>query len=105
MRKNDSLKIYFGKVIIFIFDSMIVFFACMAYALNLLVDFLERTSRVIHHSMCKQFFQQNIGLIKGSANYIYHTPDSKYYDQIAQPIAWFASVAEAEKAGFRAPHR
>ncbi|OJG21343.1 hypothetical protein RR47_GL001405 [Enterococcus columbae DSM 7374 = ATCC 51263] len=52
--------------------------------------------------MCKQSTQQVTGLIKGSANYIYHTPDSKYYHKITQPIAWFATEAEAEKAGFRA---
>ena len=102
MRKNDSLKIYFVKVLIFIFDSMMVFFDCVAYISILLVAVLESLSKFIRYSMCKQSTQQVTGLIKGSANYIYHTPDSKYYHKITQPIAWFATEAEAEKAGFRA---
>lgn len=43
------------------------------------------------------------GLIKGSNNGIYHVPGSKYYDKTTNPAAWFKTVDEAERAGYRAP--
>lgn len=43
------------------------------------------------------------GLIKGSNNGIYHIPGSKYYDKTINPAAWFKTVDEAERAGYRAP--
>lgn len=43
------------------------------------------------------------GLIKGSKSRIYHLPNSKYYDTVTNVQAWFKTVKEAEKAGYRAP--
>lgn len=43
------------------------------------------------------------GLIKGSANKIYHVPGSAYYDQTTNPVEWFKTIQEAEAAGYRAP--
>lgn len=43
------------------------------------------------------------GLIKGSNNGIYHVPGSRYYDKTTNPAAWFKTVEEAERAGYRAP--
>lgn len=42
------------------------------------------------------------GLIKGSKSGVYHLPGSKYYDQTTNPRAWFKTIEEAEKAGYRA---
>ncbi|EOH88523.1 DNA/RNA non-specific endonuclease [Enterococcus pallens] len=44
------------------------------------------------------------GLIKGSKNGIYHIPGSQYYDRTTNPVAWFKTVEEAERAGYRAPN-
>ena len=43
------------------------------------------------------------GLIKGSANGIYHIPGSKYYSRTTNPVQMFKTISEAEQAGFRAP--
>lgn len=43
------------------------------------------------------------GLIKGSVNYIYHVPESKYYNVTTNVQYWFKTVDEAIKAGYRAP--
>lgn len=45
------------------------------------------------------------GLIKGSSNYIYHTPGSRYYDKTTNVQRWFKTVEEAEAAGYRAPQK
>ena len=42
------------------------------------------------------------GLIKGSKSGVYHLPGSKYYDQTTNPRAWFKTIDEAKKAGYRA---
>ncbi|MDT2659754.1 DNA/RNA non-specific endonuclease [Enterococcus hulanensis] len=42
------------------------------------------------------------GLIKGSKSGVYHLPGSKYYDQTTNPRAWFKTIEEAKKAGYRA---
>ncbi|MGM0169353.1 DNA-entry nuclease [Enterococcus sp. AZ135] len=41
------------------------------------------------------------GLIKGSKSGIYHLPGSKYYDKTTNPKAWFKTINEAKKAGYR----
>jgi len=41
------------------------------------------------------------GLIKGSKSGIYHLPGSKYYDKTTNPKAWFKTIDEAKKAGYR----
>ncbi|GAA2899279.1 DNA/RNA non-specific endonuclease [Enterococcus pseudoavium] len=41
------------------------------------------------------------GLIKGSKSGVYHLPGSKYYDQTTNPKAWFKTIEEAKKAGYR----
>lgn len=41
------------------------------------------------------------GLIKGSKSGVYHLPGGKYYDQTTNPRAWFKTVDEAKKAGYR----
>ncbi|WP_353854878.1 hypothetical protein [Bacillus sp. Bos-x628] len=41
--------------------------------------------------------------IKGSVNGIYHTPSSRYYSRTKNVTKMFCSVAEAERAGYRAP--
>lgn len=41
------------------------------------------------------------GLIKGSKSGIYHVPGSKHYDQTTNPRAWFKTIDEAKKAGYR----
>ena len=41
------------------------------------------------------------GLIKGSKSGVYHLPGSKYYDNTTNPKAWFKTVDEAKKAGYR----
>lgn len=43
------------------------------------------------------------GLIKGSANGIYHIPGSRYYNRTTNPVQMFKTISEAEQAGFRAP--
>jgi len=43
------------------------------------------------------------GLIKGSKSGVYHLPGSKYYDNTTNPKAWFKTIEEAKKAGYRAP--
>lgn len=42
------------------------------------------------------------GLIKGSKSGVYHLPGSKYYDNTTNPRAWFKTIDEAKKAGYRA---
>lgn len=43
-------------------------------------------------------------VIKGNINKknekVYHVPEGRYYEMV-KPVATFASVAEAEKAGYR----
>lgn len=41
------------------------------------------------------------GLIKGSKSGVYHLPGSKYYDKTTNPRAWFKTIEEAKKAGYR----
>lgn len=41
------------------------------------------------------------GLIKGSKSGIYHIPGSKHYDQTTNPRAWFKTIDDAKKAGYR----
>lgn len=41
------------------------------------------------------------GLIKGSKSGVYHLPGSKYYDKTTNPKAWFKTVDEAKRAGYR----
>lgn len=41
------------------------------------------------------------GLIKGSKSGIYHLPGGKYYDKTTNPKAWFKTIDEAKKAGYR----
>lgn len=41
------------------------------------------------------------GLIKGSKSGVYHLPGSKYYDNTTNPRAWFKTIEEAKKAGYR----
>lgn len=45
------------------------------------------------------------GIIKGSKNYIYHVPGSKYYDKTTNVVQWFKTVEEAEAAGYKAPEK
>lgn len=41
------------------------------------------------------------GLIKGSKSGVYHLPGSPYYDKTTNPRAWFKTIEEAKKAGYR----
>ncbi|MGO3728476.1 DNA/RNA non-specific endonuclease [Enterococcus viikkiensis] len=50
----------------------------------------------------KQYVDENgKGLIKGSNSGVYHLPGSKYYDNTTNPKAWFKTIEEAKKAGYR----
>lgn len=50
----------------------------------------------------KQYVDKNgKGLIKGSNSMVYHLPGSKYYDKTTNPKAWFKTIEEAKKAGYR----
>lgn len=50
----------------------------------------------------KEYVDENgKGLIKGSNSGVYHLPGSKYYDKTTNPKAWFKTVEEAKKAGYR----
>ncbi len=50
----------------------------------------------------KQYVDENgNGLIKGSNSGVYHLPGSKYYDNTTNPKAWFKTIEEAKKAGYR----
>lgn len=44
------------------------------------------------------------GNINSKGEKIYHTPESRYYEQ-TKPEQWFCTEQEAEEAGFRAPLR
>lgn len=55
-------------------------------------------------SSSKEYVDSNgKGLIKGSKSGVYHLPGSKYYDNTTNPKAWFKTIEEAKKAGYRAP--
>lgn len=55
-------------------------------------------------SSSKEYVDSNgKGLIKGSNSGVYHLPGSKYYDNTTNPKAWFKTIEEAKKAGYRAP--
>ena len=55
-------------------------------------------------SSSKEYVDSNgKGLIKGSNSGVYHLPGSKYYDNTTNPKAWFKTIGEAKKAGYRAP--
>ncbi|MGG5372655.1 DNA/RNA non-specific endonuclease [Enterococcus sp. AZ196] len=41
------------------------------------------------------------GLIKGSKSGVYHLPGSKYYNNTTNPRAWFKTIEEAKRAGYR----
>lgn len=50
----------------------------------------------------KQYVDENgKGLIKGSNSGVYHLPGSKYYDNTTNPKAWFKTIEEAKRAGYR----
>lgn len=54
----------------------------------------------------KQYVDTNgNGLIKGSQTGIYHIPGDLYYSKTTNVKAWFKTVSEAEKAGYRAPKK
>lgn len=53
-------------------------------------------------STAKEYVDKNgKGLIKGSKSGVYHLPGSKYYDNTTNPRAWFKTIEEAKKAGYR----
>lgn len=105
MSKSVRLKMYVENFIIFIFDIIIRFFINLLMILLLFFNSLKIYCGLIRYNKSNHSNRDRTRLIKGASSYIYHTPDSKYYSKVERPIAWFHSVAEAEKAGFRAPYR
>ena len=63
----------------------------------------SQTSTSTTAPLDKEYVDSNgKGLIKGSKSGVYHLPGSKYYDKTTNPRAWFKTIEEAKKAGYRA---
>ncbi len=94
----DSKEVYFN---VYIFNVQKGVTLNYADGTSTLSDTSKPSSASSESEAARYVDGNGKGLIKGSKSGVYHLPGSKYYDNTTNPKAWFKTVDEAKKAGYR----